>query len=113
PHDHYKILDATAGWGRDSFILASLGFEVTMIERSPIVAVLLKDALKRAANNEACKRMHLIQDDAVHYLQPLAEKNRPDVIYLDPMFPARKKSALVKKEMALLQTLLDEPNTDE
>lgn len=107
PKDNYKIVDATAGWGRDSFILASLGFDITMIERSPIVAALLEDGLNRGATQSAiCERMHLVQEDAAHYLNSLDNVNRPDVIYLDPMFPERKKSALVKKEMIILQDIL-------
>lgn len=108
PKDNPFIVDATAGLGRDSFILASLGFKVTMLEKSSIIYVLLEDALKRAKklSISAAERMQLLSADAVSWLPAQLEK--PDVIYLDPMFPERRKSASVKKEMALLQALLPE-----
>jgi 16S rRNA (guanine1516-N2)-methyltransferase len=111
PRDNPIIIDATAGLGRDSFILASLGFEVTMIERSPILYVLLQDALERAKTKAetaaAVGRLHLIYADAIDWLATLTKyQTPPHVIYLDPMFPIRQKSASVKKEMVILQDLL-------
>lgn len=110
PKDHPTIVDATAGLGRDSFILASLGFKVTMLERSPILFLLLEDALKRAHAHpktaEITKNLNLVFTDTTIWLQNLSPANFPDVIYLDPMFPERKKSASVKKEMVILQDLL-------
>ncbi len=111
------IIDATAGLGRDSFILAALGFNVTLIERSSIIHALLEDALVRAQQEpsfaEIIQRMHLIHADARSWLlgQP---SNRAQIIYLDPMFPERKKAASVKKEMAILHNLLgtDENSTE-
>jgi 16S rRNA (guanine1516-N2)-methyltransferase len=106
-HSTPKILDATAGLGRDSFILASLGFEITLLERSPIIHALLEDGIKRAgADAETApivERMHLIQTDAIHWMQTHAPF---DIIYLDPMFPERNKSALVKKEMRIFQDVI-------
>ena len=103
------IIDATAGLGQDALVLATLGCEVTLIERSPIVAALLADAIDRAqAAAETASivaRMQQVQADARDYLATLVESQRPDVVYLDPMFPARSKSALVKKEMRLFQQL--------
>lgn len=94
------ILDATAGLGRDAFVLASLGASVTMVERNPVVAALLFDGLRRgAAITELSwlnERMQLLHSSALAALQQHAAV---DVVYLDPMFPARDKSALVKKEM--------------
>lgn len=102
------IIDATAGLGRDAFILASLGATVIMIEQSPIISALLRDGLTRAekepALSEIINRLTLIEANSIEYLKTLKEK--PDVIYIDPMFPERKKSALVKKEMQILQKLL-------
>lgn len=116
PKDHPRIIDATAGLGRDSFILAKLGFTVTLLERSPVIFALLRDALSRAAADstmsEVTARMHLIQTDAVSWLAQLKDDQRPDIIYLDPMFPERDKTALVKKEMVILQNLLkNEPDS--
>lgn len=104
------VLDATGGLGRDAFILASLGCEVTLIERSPVVAALLENGLARAAlNNELSKwlpqRLTLQHANSIELMQNW-ERNAPEVIYLDPMFPHRKKSAAVKKEMRVFQQLL-------
>lgn len=94
------IVDATAGLGRDALVLANLGASVTLVERNPMVAALLHDGLRRAtlalSTAELASRMQL------HFLPALAalaELPQADVVYLDPMFPAREKSALVKKEM--------------
>lgn len=108
PSEGPTIVDATAGLGRDSFILASLGFQVILLERSPILFLLLQDAFKRAAQHPDLSpvigRMKLIQANSIDWLQ---NNTKPiDVVYLDPMFPERKKSASVKKEMAILQELL-------
>lgn len=112
PRDNPIIIDATAGLGRDSFILASLGFNVTMLERSPILYAMLLDALNRAAQDPMTapivKRLTLIQADAIEWLK--SPEFKPDVIYLDPMFPERQKSASSKKEMAFLQELLGTDN---
>lgn len=112
PAKQPAIIDATAGFGKDSFILAALGFNMTLIERSPIVHALLQDALQRAKQAPQIapiiQRMHLILSDAKTFLYELPENLRPQVIYLDPMFPPRHKTALAKKEMAVLQDLLGE-----
>lgn len=101
-----KVLDVTAGLGRDAFILALLGFEVTAVERSPVLYALLRDGLERAKRDEALRpiietRLHLIHVDAREYLASPTSAQRPDVVYVDPMFPERRKSAMVKKEMVL------------
>ncbi|KTC88285.1 class I SAM-dependent methyltransferase [Legionella cincinnatiensis] len=102
-----KIIDATAGWGRDAAILASFGAEVLMIERHPVMASLLSDALLRRSESEQ-QKMHLslYAGDAYSYFHILEEKDYPDVIYIDPMHPERSKSALVKKEMQVLQQII-------
>lgn len=109
------IIDATAGFGRDAFVLAHLGCQITLIERNPLITTLLDDALHRASENQEIKeiidRMSIINKDAVDYLNSLSEQQRPDVIYMDPMYPSREKSALVKKDMRLLHQLAG-PDTD-
>lgn len=105
------VLDATGGLGRDAFVLATLGCQVTLLERSQVVAALLEDGLERAAQDPeigpwVTERMTLKHSDALHYMSALEENEFPDVVYLDPMFPHRRKSAQVKKEMRLLQQLL-------
>ena len=103
------VLDATAGLGRDGFVLASLGCKVILHERHPVVAALLYDGLHRAYNDSEIgpwmqQNMSLIFGSS-HTL--LAQCNSmPDVVYLDPMFPHREKSALVKKEMRVFQELV-------
>lgn len=102
------ILDATAGFGRDAFVLANLGHNITLLERSPIMAALLADGIKHALTAYPELSMMLIETDAKNYLQQLSADAYPDVIYLDPMFPHRTKSALVKKSMRLLRDLIGE-----
>jgi 16S rRNA (guanine1516-N2)-methyltransferase len=106
------VVDATAGLGRDAFILASLGCKVHMLERSPVVAALLSESLEHAKNNTdiapIIERLKLTHEDAKNYLYKLCLIENIDVIYLDPMYPHRKKSALVKQEMRLLRTIVGE-----
>ncbi|WP_027251481.1 class I SAM-dependent methyltransferase [Photobacterium halotolerans] len=108
------VLDATAGLGRDAFVLASLGCRVQMVERHPVVAALLEDGLRRACADAEIggwvrERMSLLHATSQHALADLAAEPGyilPDVVYLDPMFPHKKKSALVKKEMRVFQSLV-------
>ena len=111
-----SVMDATAGLGRDAFLLASLGCRVDLFERSEPVRILLEDGLTRArgsadpAVRDAIGRMVLHPVDAMTVLRAPGGLPLADVIYLDPMFPDRQKSAAVKKEMAMFQALLaDEP----
>jgi 16S rRNA (guanine1516-N2)-methyltransferase len=111
--DLVRVLDATAGLGRDALVLAHLGCEVELMERSPWVHALLEDGLRRAHDaeqdivREAASRMRLVHGDAKERLRALAgSAGAPDVIYLDPMFPPRRKSAAVKKDIGTLQGLL-------
>lgn len=103
------ILDATAGLGRDAFVLACLGCHVQMIERNPIVAALLADGLRRAQLDvqvaAIVQRMPLLVGDAIELMSAWTAP-APQVIHLDPMFPSREKSALVKKEMRLFKPLV-------
>lgn len=98
------VLDATAGLGRDAFILAQCGCSVMMLERNEIIYQLLQDALRRGAELTAIKNMQLLNISAQNYLQGIQEK--PDVIYLDPMYPERNKTALVKQEMRIVRDLV-------
>ena len=102
-----SIVDATAGLGRDAFLLASAGAMVTLIERSVEVHALLRDALARAASEsaelaEVAGRMTLIHGDARHLLPGL----KPDVVIIDPMHPPRRITALVKQEMRQLSSIV-------
>jgi 16S rRNA (guanine1516-N2)-methyltransferase len=105
------VWDATAGLGRDGFVLASLGCRVTLCERSPVLAALLADGLQRAALHPETAgwveaRLQLVNADAVAALAGLDRTQYPDVVYLDPMYPAGKEHVLVKKEMRALQQIL-------
>jgi len=106
------VLDATAGLGRDAFVLASLGCELVMLERSPVIAALLRNGLERAQAVEQTApivcRMQLHCGDAVDYLTGLKPWQQPEVIYMDPMYPQRDRRALVKKEMRLFRQLVGE-----
>ncbi len=106
--DHpLRAVDATAGLGEDSFLLAAAGYEVILFEHDEWIASLLEDALKRAKEDsmlaEYAGRMHLRKEDSIEGMQRL--EFAPDLIYLDPMFPERQKSGLVKKKFQLLQKL--------
>ncbi len=112
-----SVLDGTAGLGRDAFVLASLGCKVQMIERNPVVAALLDDGLERAKADAEIgawvgERMSLLHASSLDALDSLFKQEgfeHPDVVYLDPMYPHpenKKKSALVKKEMRVFQSLV-------
>ncbi|KLV01364.1 class I SAM-dependent methyltransferase [Photobacterium aphoticum] len=108
------VVDGTAGLGRDAFVLASLGCKVQMVERHPVVAALLDDGLTRAKADpeigswisERMSLLHASSHDALDQLAADPDFVAPDVVYLDPMYPHKKKSALVKKEMRVFQTLV-------
>jgi len=112
-----RILDATAGFGEDGFVLASLGCNVTLIERAPVIWALLNDGLRRAKKSEALgrlaeKNMLLIRTDSIDYIKC----TRPpfETIFLDPIFPPRTGSALNKKKMRVLKKLVgNDPDASE
>lgn len=116
-------VDATAGLGEDSLLLAAAGFTVDLYEQDCVIAALLQDALERAADDPllaaAVARMRLhAGEDSIAGLCQMAERIEqgelatPDVVYLDPMFPERTKSAAVKKKFQLLHHL-EQPCADE
>jgi 16S rRNA (guanine1516-N2)-methyltransferase len=101
-----RIVDATAGLGQDGFLLASSGAYVTLIERSPMVHAELVRALEAArADNEVAEivaRMTVLHGDSQQLLPTVSA----DVVYIDPMHPERKKSALVKEPMRVLRQVV-------
>jgi len=103
------VLDATAGLGRDAFVLAGLGCQLTLMERMPIVAALLDDGIERAKLNidvsAIINKMQLIHASSI---EQMSLSTPPDVVYLDPMYPHREKSAQIKKEMRIFQSLVGE-----
>lgn len=108
------LVDATAGLGQDSLLLAAAGFSVTLLECNPVIAAMLADAVEQARRDpelaDAAGRMRVIEGDSLKVLRELSMA--PDVVYLDPMFPERTKSAAVKKKFQLLHRL-EAPCEDE
>lgn len=113
------VIDATAGFGTDSFIMAAHGAKVTMLERQDFMLQLLEDGLNRAASipetYAITKNMTLVAASALDFLSKIKDDSaKPDLIYLDPMFPDKKKTALAKKEMFILQKIIQQDiDTDE
>jgi len=103
-----SVLDLTAGLGQDAFVLATLGCDVTMLERNAVIAALLQDGLTRAHTIDWFQqlKLNLVSAEASDYLNKLSSQQLPDVIYLDPMFPDTKRTAAVKKEMRILRLIV-------
>lgn len=101
--DGEHLIDATAGLGRDAALLAGAGWQLTLLERSPVLHALLADGLARLHEQqpELAGRMALYQGEAAELLAGM----RATVVYLDPMFPERRKSAAVRKPLQWLQQL--------
>ncbi len=111
------VVDATTGWGQDSLHIFRMGYELLCMERSPVMAELLLDGFKRLVELEWMQRLNLqsprlLIGNAIDLLATL--EAQPDCIYLDPMFPPkRKKSALPKKAMMVLRDLLGDDQDKE
>jgi 16S rRNA (guanine1516-N2)-methyltransferase len=107
-----SVLDATAGLGRDAFVLATLGCDVTLIERHPVVFLLLKSGLQCAQGEieiaDIMARMKLVEGNSIDLLGDWLTlgHDQPDIVYLDPMFPHSVASAEAKKEMKLFRSLV-------
>ena len=120
PNKSLTILDATAGLGRDGFMMAALGAKVILLERNNVIFQLLEDGIKRAKNNtntknnekvtrnliniqQTANNMYLIDGDSIKQIPTLSVKYKPDIIYLDPMFSDLKSKSLPQKEMSILR----------
>jgi|TARA_B110000438_G_scaffold291108_1_gene327645 16S rRNA (guanine1516-N2)-methyltransferase len=106
------VLDATAGFGRDSLELASVSKSVTLVERLPWMAFLLEDGLKNTKEEPALsliKKFNVFSMDSYDFLDN--DKNNTDVVYLDPMFP-KTGSAKAKKSIQALRELTKEDLSD-
>ena len=101
------LIDAAAGLGNDGLLLAAAGFKVTLCEYNPVIAELLTDSLRRAADvpalASAVSNITVRTGDSIPFMKESGV--RPDVIYLDPMFPESGKNALIKKKFQLLRQL--------
>lgn len=110
-----NVLDITAGLARDAYILATLGCKVMLIEKSPILFTLINDGIERALSSDESSSVNnitnLVLADSKLHIKHADPNTPPDVIYIDPMYPGRKKSALVKKDMQILQRLLGHDET--
>ena len=125
------VIDATAGLGQDSLLLAAAGCRVDMYENDPVIAALLADCLRRAKKKERLstfahrakeelqlsdivERMTVIEKDSIAALRQIKDQNleTPNIVYLDPMFPERTKTGLVKKKFQLLH-ILEKPCANE
>lgn len=102
-----SIVDATAGWGEDARRLHAMGYRLTLVERNPLMAALLSNAAARAGAS-----MEVVAADAIDYLQ--VRPGAWDCVYLDPMFPPKRRtSTLAKRPMRLLRELTgDDPDKD-
>lgn len=112
------VLDATAGFGKDTALIECLGHKVIALEQNPIIFALLKSAAATCSASYKVITSKFINQNSCEYLANMAQSYPdiiyPDIIYLDPMFPSKNKNNLVKKPMQLLQTILaDEPNNNE
>jgi len=111
------VVDATTGWGQDSLHIFRMGYELVCMERSPVMAELLIDAFNRLAEQDWMQKLNLqpprlLEGNAIALLTTL--ENQADCIYLDPMFPPkRKKSALARKSMRILHDLLGDDQDKE
>lgn len=105
-------IDSTAGLGRDALHLLALGFHVVAIERHPLLVELLRIAHGRAMDQEDSRslfsRLHIISGNSIEYLDGcLGKSEKPDLVFMDPMFVREGKSALSGKEMQIVQVLMD------
>jgi len=111
-----RIIDATGGLGRDTFLLAAAGFRVQVFEQNPILAALLLDGLQRALRNpstaEICHRITFTPGNSIAGLHSLEKKETAEIVYLDPMFPKRNSTAKVKKELQMIQQVTGEDGED-
>ena len=110
-----RVLDMTAGLGRDSCLLFFAGFHVTMFERNPVLQILLQNALEGLPSADFSSTIQLEREDSITFLEKVMSEKRDvsaeaspiaDAIYMDPMYPERKKSALVKKELRIIRNLV-------
>lgn len=109
-----RVLDATAGLGRDGLMLAHAGCDLFFLERNPAVHALLDQAvlhfqLHQPNDHWRRQRLHVLGAGSLLEHDPLPDEIldvNPDAVYLDPMFPEREKSAAVKKDMQMLQQLV-------
>jgi 16S rRNA (guanine1516-N2)-methyltransferase len=106
-----KVWDLCCGLGQDAWMMASWGHEVSGVERNPILYFLLTQAQRNSRDREVAARLQLVHTSSFEFMDRASRG--PDVIYLDPMYPERSKSALPKKELRIVKKLVgDDPDAD-
>lgn len=110
------VVDGTAGLGQDAWLIARLGCSVTLIEQSPVLSTMLEFAVQKALAHDdyqsTARLLNVEKANASHYLATNTN-SAADIVFLDPMYPARRKQALVKKEMQMLHELVGPDNNNE
>lgn len=101
-----SVWDLTAGLGRDSALLSASGCNVLMFERSPILQILLRYALFNAHEHDLLPHLDLHCEDALLAAPKLISQKIPDLAYMDPMYPERSKSSLVKQDLRIIKNLV-------
>lgn len=99
-----RVLDLSAGMGIDAVFMTQLGFQVTSVERSQLLFVLLNEALSRAP--ELQPKLQFVAADSYEYLRSSESSREVDAIFFDPMYPHKKKTALPKQEMVVFRELV-------
>ncbi len=110
-HKNLRVLDLTAGWGKDAFLLARLSCNVVAIESHPLVFAFLEAALSKE-NLKIQQSLQFVLDNSLNYLKNMKNEEKPEVIYIDPMFASDKKS-LSTKPLRILKELVGESNEAE
>ena len=109
-YDSPSVMDVTAGLARDAWVLATLGCRMTLLERSAVLCAMITAAVEQARSDNGSGTVDniidVLQKDSIEHLASLESPALPDVIYMDPMYPERNKSALVKKDMQVLHKLI-------
>ena len=101
-----SVLDITAGWAKEAFLMRQLGCQVTAIESNPFVFYLVQENLEY--NNIDTNQFQIKLDNSLNYLKSLKNPHYyPDIIFMDPMFEGRKKS-LSKKPLRILKEIVGE-----
>lgn len=105
-----RVVDATAGLGRDACALAAFGFDVVAVERAPRMQALWRDALAR----HVPPRLRVVEDDAVRFLDAVAgTADAPDAVFLDPMYPDVERKALQQRELRLIRAAVTDDGRNE
>lgn len=105
-----KVLDCTAGWGLDAALMALSGFRVLAFEQNQLLAAILQDEMK----HNSSLPLEFRHGDSFEYLSSISDSERPDIVFIDPMFIEKSKGAKSEKSIQVLQNLVEpSPLTEE